>query len=208
MALKDAVATVLNRNAFYRDGYRLLLKVSIIQGVILVLLVGALAVLLVSMETRYVYFATTADGRIIPIVPLGERYRTDAEVITWSATTAQNVMSFNYSDYRQRLQDSAANFTPSGWETFTKALKDARILDAMEARKLMIKMDIEGAPEITNSFLRDGVYTWYLQMPVTIRYEGGTAPPSPMSVNLILQIVRVSTLQNATGLSIEQWIVR
>lgn len=205
MAIKDAISTVLNRNAFYRDGYRLLLRVSIIQGIILVLLVGALVTLLMSMETRYVYFATTSDGRIIPIVPLSDPYRSRADVISWAAHAAQNVMRFNYNDYRQRLQDSAANFTPSGWESFTKAMKEARILEAVEARKLMISMDIEGAPEIKNSFVRDGVYTWYLQFPVTIKFEGAD-PPAPIAAKLILQVVRVSTLQSSDGLSIEQWI--
>ena len=38
MPLKDAIATVLNRNAFYRDGYRLLLRISIIQGIIIIVL--------------------------------------------------------------------------------------------------------------------------------------------------------------------------
>lgn len=207
MALKDAVATVLTRNAFYRDGYRMLLRLSIIQGVILVLLVAAIASMLFSMETRYVYFATTSDGRIINIVPLSEPFRTPAEVVAWSANAAQKVLRFSYNDYRQRLQEEASSFTPSGWESFTKALKEARILETVEARKLVISMDIESAPEIKKAFIRDGVYTWYLQFPVTIKFEG-TDAPSPIRANLLMQVVRVSTLQNADGISIEQWIVK
>jgi len=205
MAIKDAIATVLNRNAFYRDGYRLLLRISIIQGVILVLLVGAIVTLLLSMETRYVYFATTSDGRIISIVPLSEPYRSRADVIAWAAGAAQDTMRFNYNDYRQSLQKSASNFTPSGWESFMKAMKEARILEAVDARKLLISMQIEAAPEVKSAFVRDGVFTWYLQFPVTIKFEGND-PPAPMHANLILQIVRVSTLQNAAGIGIEQWI--
>ncbi len=205
MAIKDAIATVLNRNAFYRDGYRMLLRISIIQGVILVLLVAAIVTMLLSMETRYVYFATTSDGRIIEIVPLSNPYRSRADVIQWAAGAAQKVMRFSYNDYRQRLQEAANNFTPSGWESFTKAMKEARILEAVEARKLVISMDIEGAPEIRSAFVRDGIYTWYLQFPVTIKFEGND-PPSPIRATLILQIVRVSTLQSPEGISIEQWI--
>lgn len=205
MPIKDAVATVLNRNAFYRDGYRLMMRVTIIQGIILVLLVAAFVAMLLSMETRYVYFATTSDGRIIPIVPLSDPYRSRADVISWAAHSAQKVMRFNYNDYRQKLQDAASSFTPSGWESFTKAMKESRILEAVEARKLMVTLDIEGAPEIKSAFVRDGVYTWYLQFPITIRFEG-TEPPAPISAKLIMQIVRVSTLQNTEGLSIEQWV--
>lgn len=207
MAIKDAVATVLNRNAFYRDGYRLLLRISVIQGIILVLLVASLVVMLLSMQTRYVYFATTSDGRIIDIVPLNEPYKPRAEVISWAAGAAQNVMRFGYNDYRQRLQQAAASFTPTGWESFTKALKEARILEAVEARKLVVALELEAAPEIKSAFVRDGVYTWYLQFPITIKFDGNE-PPAPIRAMLILQVVRVSTLQNPDGISIEQWIAR
>ena len=48
MALKDAVATVLNRNAFYRDGYRLLLRITVIQGIVIGVLVLAIATLVLA----------------------------------------------------------------------------------------------------------------------------------------------------------------
>ncbi len=207
MALKDAVSTILTRNAFYRDGYRLLMRISIVQGMVIVAMVLAIIVMIMTMETRYVYFATTSDGRIINIVPMNEPYRSSADVIAWAAGAAQNIMRFDYRDYRQRLQQSAANFTPYGWETFTRAIKDARILEAVEARKLVVSLEIEGAPEIKKNFIHNGVYTWNLEMPVTIKFDGNEPPASSHGV-LILQIVRVSTLQNPDGISIEQWIVR
>jgi len=207
MPFKDAVATVLSRNAFYRDGYRLLLRISIIQGIVLVLLVASIVAMLLSMETRYVYFATTSDGRVINIVPLSEPYRSRADVIAWAAGAAKDVMTFGYNDYRQRLQQAAGNFTPTGWESFTKALKEARIIEAVEARKLVVNLEILAAPEIKSAFVRDGVYTWYLQFPITIKFDGNE-PPAPINASLILQIVRVSTLQSPEGISIEQWIAR
>jgi len=205
MAIKDAIATVLNRNAFYRDGYRMLLRISIIQTVVIIVLVAGLATLLLTVHTRQVYFATTSDGRIIDIVPLSEPYRSPAQVTAWAAATAQNVMRFGYHDYRERLQQVSGNFTPTGWESFTKALKEANIIEAVEARKLVVTMEINSAPEITNSDLRNGAYTWDLKFPVTIRFDGNE-PPQPISTLLYLRIVRVSTLQNADGISIEQWV--
>ncbi|MGE4350933.1 MAG: DotI/IcmL/TraM family protein [Bdellovibrionales bacterium] len=205
MSLSDAISTVLTRNAFYRDGYRLLLRISILQGVIIVLLVASLVTMALSVDTQYVYFATTSDGRVINIVPLNEPYRSRGEVVAWAARKAQDVMRFGYNDFRQRLQDTSTNFTPSGWESFTKAMKEARILEAVEARRLTVSMQIGAAPEVKNAFEKDGVYTWYLQFPVLIKFDGAGAP-SDMSATLVLQIVRVSTLQNPEGISIEQWI--
>ena len=205
MPLKDAIATVLNRNAFYRDGYRLLLRLSIIQGIVIIVLAAGIISLFLSIENKRIYFATTSDGRIISIVPLNEPYRSQADVIAWAAGTAQNVMRFGYHDYRERLQQVSADFTTTGWESFSKALKESDIIDAVTARKLVVTMDIEAAPEIKQSFVKQGVYAWYLQFPVTIKFDGDQ-PPAAIRTMLFLQIVRVSTLQNPDGISIEQWV--
>jgi hypothetical protein len=161
-----------------------------------------------SIQVKEVYFATTSDGRIINIVPLNEAYRSQAEVVDWARSTAQSVMRFDYSDYRDRLQASSSNFTPTGWDSFSKALKDSSTIEAISARKLVVKLDVNAAPEIKNAGVspKTGVYTWYLQMPITIRYDGVESLPS-VTANLLLQIVRVSTLQNPDGISIEQWVV-
>jgi intracellular multiplication protein IcmL len=205
MPTKDAIATVLNRNAFYRDGYRVLLRISLIQIGVIILLIAAIVGLVMTIKPHTVYFATTTDGRIINIVPLNEPFLTPAQVIAWSAGTAQNVMRFGYHDYRERLQQVSSNFTQTGWDSFNKALKDANFIDAIQARKLVVTMDINGAPEIQNAFVHDGVYTWYVQFPVTIKFDGDQ-PPQPITTTLRLQIVRVSTLQNPDGISIEQWV--
>jgi intracellular multiplication protein IcmL len=205
MAIKDAISTVLNRNAFYRDGYRLLLRLSIIQSIIIVVLAAGIISLFLSIENKRVYFATTSDGRIISIVPLNEPYRSQAEVIEFAARTARSVMGFDYRDYRENLQRVSVDFTASGWESFSKALKESSIIDAVTARKLVVHMEIEAAPEIKNAFVKNGVYTWYLQFPVTIKFDG-EQPPAPIRTMLLLQVVRVSTLQNPEGISIEQWV--
>src|SRR5262249_2868969 len=152
--------------------------------------------------TKHIYFATTSDGRIINIVPLNEPYRSQADVVAWAAGTAQNVIRFGYHDYRERLQQVSGSFTPTGWESFTKGLKESNTIQACSARKLVVTMDIEAAPEIKNAFVKNGVYTWYLQFPVTIKFDG-EQPPAAIRTQLLLQIVRVSTLQNPEGISIE-----
>jgi intracellular multiplication protein IcmL len=205
MPIKDAVGTVLSRNAFYRDGYRLLLRIGIIQGIVILVLASAIISMIMSVEDKRVYFATTSDGRIINIVPLNEPYRSQADVVAWAAGTAQNVMRFGYHDYRERLQQASTSFTTTGWESFSKALKESNIIDALTARKLVVSMDIDAAPEIKQTFVKNGVYTWYLQFPVTIKFDGDN-PPTAIHTMLLLQVVRVSTLQDPQGVSIEQWV--
>jgi intracellular multiplication protein IcmL len=205
MPVKDVLTTILNRNSFYRDGYRMLLRVSLIQSAVIVMLVFAISGLFMTVKTRPIYFATTSDGRIIDIVPLGEPYLSPAQLVAWTAATAQSVMRFGYHDYRDKLQQAASNFTSTGWNSFNKALKEANFIEAVQARKLVVSLEINAAPEIQSAGERNGVYTWYVHMPVTIKFDGDQ-PPQPINTTLQLQVVRVSTLQNADGVSIEQWV--
>ncbi|MEJ0061947.1 MAG: DotI/IcmL/TraM family protein [Alphaproteobacteria bacterium] len=206
MTMKDAVHTILSRNNFYRDGYRLMLRISLIQMISIFILVAGVVTMALTSKVEHVFFATTADGRIINIVPLNEPFITDGSLIAWMADTSKRVLSLSYHDYRQRLQDVAFNFTPKGWETFSKALKDARILELIEERKMVSELTIDAAPEILKKGDLNGVYTWMLQMPVTLSFKGQQAPQSIKGV-LRVTISRVSTLQHPKGVGFEQFLI-
>ncbi len=206
MTINEAVQTIVNRNNFYRDGYRLMLRISFVQTVAILLLVGGLVTMALSAKVEFVYFATTTDGRVINIVPLNEHYISDGALVAWVADTSKRVLSLSFSDFRQRLQDVAYNFTPQGWETFMKALKDARILELIEERKIVTEMSIDAAPEIIKRGEVNGVYIWVLQMPVSLVFKGEQAPQA-VKGNLRVQVSRVSTLQHPKGVGIDQFLI-
>ncbi|MCL2474128.1 MAG: DotI/IcmL family type IV secretion protein [Alphaproteobacteria bacterium] len=205
MPIKDAVSTVLNRNSFYKDGYRTLLRISFIQTGIIILLIIAVVSLAATIKVKPVYFATTADGRIIDIVPLDQPYLTNARVVSWVAGAVQEIMGFGYHDYERHMDKIKTLFTISGFSSFQKALSDAKFMEAVKVRRVVVGLQIRGAPEITNELVRNGVYVWYIKVPVTLHFDG-EQPPAPQSFDLILQLMRVSTLQNPDGIGIEQWL--
>jgi intracellular multiplication protein IcmL len=206
MTINDALKTITSRNNFYRDGYRLMLRVSMIQMLAIAILAAGLVALILTSKVEHVFFATTSDGRIISIVPLNEPYITDGSLVAWAADTSKRVMGLSFNDFRQRLQDVAFNFTPNGWETFSKALKDARILELIEERKMTSELTIQAAPEIIKRGELNGVYSWILQIPVVLSFKGEQAP-QPLSGMLRLQISRVSTLQHPKGVGIDSFLL-
>lgn len=206
MTIDDALKTIVSRNNFYRDGYRLMLRISFIQMIAILVLAGGLVALILTSKVEHVFFATTTDGRIINIVPLNDPYITDGALVAWVADTSKRVLSLSFSDFRQRLQDVAYNFTPNGWETFSKALKEARILELIEERKMVTEMTIEAAPEIIKKGEDKGVYTWILQMPVVLTFKGEQAPQA-LKGNLRVQVSRVSTLQHPKGVGFDQFLL-
>ena len=126
----DAVHTIFTRNAFYHDGYRAMLKIAGLQLVAILVLLGVLVGYFIFSQPRYRFFATTADGRIVDIVPLDQPYRSD--VVAWASQAAAESMTFAYTDYQMRLQGSAKYFTTRGWDTYIDALNRARVLETMD----------------------------------------------------------------------------
>ncbi|HBR69579.1 MAG TPA: hypothetical protein DEA55_09415, partial [Rhodospirillaceae bacterium] len=66
------LGTVVIRNEFYRDGYRSLLRLAVLQGLVIIGLIGALFFIIQVNQPENRYFATTEDGRLIPMVSLSE----------------------------------------------------------------------------------------------------------------------------------------
>ncbi|NBX74493.1 MAG: hypothetical protein EBQ89_09390, partial [Alphaproteobacteria bacterium] len=107
--------------------------------------------------------------------------------------------------YQMRLQDVAPNFTNRGWESFLKALRESRRLQAIRERRLIMDVEILAAPEVVRQGDLNGIYTWVLRVPISVKFEGDGAPPS-VETELRMTAVRVSTLQSPRGVAIEQWI--
>jgi len=176
-----------------------------VQTGVIVLLIISVVSLAATITIRPVYFATTADGRIIDIVPLDQPFLTNARVASWTANSIQEIMGFGYHNHEQHMDKIKHLFTANGFSSFQKALSDAKFMEAVKARRVVVKLRIRGAPEIMNGLVRNGVYTWYLRIPITLNFDG-EQPPAPLTFDLLLQVMRVSTLQNPDGIGIEQWI--
>lgn len=214
MADQNALATVVNRNAFYRDGYRVLLKVAFIEALVILVLLASLIAALLIADVKHVFFATTEDGRLIEIMPLDKPYLSEAEMLTWATETVKQVMDFNSVNYRQRLQANMTNFTiPDGWHAFTLALDQSRIIESVEKTDLTVTASIESAPEILDRGvipdMNGSTYKWLIRIPrVKIEFKGGKLPLQPMYWEIRLKIVRASTLQTLKGVAIEQWVAQ
>ncbi|MBK67258.1 MAG: type IV secretion protein IcmL [Rickettsiales bacterium] len=199
------LATVLVRNEFYKDGYRSLLKIAIFEAFAIALLVITLIFVIMTSNPENRYFATTADGRLVRMVPLNQPNLSDAALLSWVAQAATETMTFGFHDYKRRLQDSSQYFTRRGWESFTKALQSSRIIEAVEARQQVISAVPGSAPVIVQEGIINNQYRWVVEMPLVVTYKSGSSS-RPDSMMVRLTIVRVPTLDNPSGVGIEQWI--
>jgi intracellular multiplication protein IcmL len=201
----SGLATVVIRNEFYRDGYRSLLKMTLIQSLVIIGLIGAMYYVIQVNQKEFRYFATTEDGRLIPMVPLNQPNLSAPALMSWVAQATTEVMTFGFSDYRRRLQEASRNFTKRGWESFTQALQRSRIIEMVEANQQVLTAAPKGAPILSKEGLVAGRYQWEVQVPLILTYQSG-AKTSSSGLLVTVVVVRVPRLESSNGVGIEQWV--
>ncbi|MFK7838988.1 MAG: type IVB secretion system apparatus protein IcmL/DotI [Bdellovibrionales bacterium] len=196
---------VVVRNEFYRDGYRTLLKISLIQVFVIIGLIGAMYFVIQAHQPENRYFATTEDGRLVPMIALSEPNMSTPALMSWVAQSSTEVMTFGFNDYRRRLQESSRNFTRTGWESFTQALQKSRIIEMVEANQQVVTAAPQGAPILESQGLVAGRYQWVIQLPMILTYQAGNISRND-SLLVTVVVVRVPRLESPNGIGVEQWI--
>jgi len=205
MADQDALQTVMLRNTFYRDSYRRVLAVLLVMVLINIGL-GILIYDLIKNRPKPEYFATTTDGKVIRMYALSEPVVTSAELLQWATVAATSVNTYNFTNWRQSLQEASDNFTAKGWHDFQAQLKASNNLVAVTTRKLSVTALATGAPTILDKGVINGVYKWKVRLPLLITYESAAANiPQPVVATML--ITRTPTLETPRGVAIDGLIM-
>jgi intracellular multiplication protein IcmL len=199
------LVTVITRNEFYRDGFRNMIRIAILEAFIILGLILAMIVHVKTSQPVDRYFATTADGRIMQLIPLDKESISQSALMSWVAQAASETMTFGYHDYQRRLQQSSRHFTRRGWESFTTALQKSRIIESITATQQVVTAEPRSAPILKQRGVFNGKYRWIVDLPLRVSYRAGTMSRTD-SLNVTLVIERVPSLENPNGVGIEQWI--
>lgn len=203
MTDESALVLVSKRNEFYRDSYR-----KVLGAFMLSLLVNAGLILLNFYQFTHRpaprYFATTQDGRMIPLYSFRDPVLTNPILLQWVQRAIIASYTYNFLTYREQLMQASVFFTPEGWNSFMSALKSSRNLDTVIAKKLSTTAVATGAPVILNERVINGSFTWQIQMPILVTYESGTQKIQ-RAYNVVVLVQRVSTLESTKGVAITQF---
>ena len=190
---ETGLGRVVLRNEFYRDGYRNLLQLTLALGLVIIGLIGCMFFVVKIHQPENIYFATTEDGRLVPMVPLRQpNLSTPADV--WVAQSATKVMTFGFNDFRRRLR-SAPTCRSAG--NFTSALKIG-IIEMVEANQQVVTAAPQGAPILQSEGLSNDRYQWIATAYGRHLSSGGKNTLRQSSIALV--IVRVPRLESRTVL--------
>lgn len=192
--------------AFMKRWFGLLvIAVIVLAGAIVVLIAGFVAVKNQKVDRQY--FATE-NGRVTRIVSISEPYVSDAKLLGWVQQCVTEANTYDFVNYRASFQRSSRCFTDAGWTLFQTLLGTSGNLNTVLKDRLVASAVATGAGVIVNKGVLNGVYTWEIQQPINVYYQGGNANQAAITQKLILtiRVVRVSTDKSEEGIGITQYV--
>lgn len=201
----SAQMTVIERNDFYRNGYRN--QVKIIFGLIGVLaLSGAGNFFLATRAPVVDSFAVTTDGRIIPIKPLNSPLDNPQTVINFAGDAAQAAFHLDFVNYRSQLSKMREFMTKELYESFLTKMDESNNVDTIKKMQLVSTATLTAPPVITKEGVgSDGIYRWRVEAPILVAMHGRGG--STDNLLITMQIRRTSITDNPKALVIEQFVV-
>jgi intracellular multiplication protein IcmL len=200
----DALEVVKLKRNFYRDSYRLVVVALLVALLIIAGLVGTVYYQLTHKPTPQ-YFATTSDGKLIPMIPMDQPNLSDHSLLLWVENAVTSLYTFDFLNFRQTFQSDSQYFTKAGWSAYLDQLQASRNMDAVQSKKLTVRAVPSGAPVILSQANIDGVYSWRVQIPILVTYES-LSETFNQSLLVTLVIRRLSTLSSKYGIGISQFV--
>lgn len=140
---------------------------------------------------------------------LANPHRTTDEISAWAQQAATDTLSFNPTNYRDKLTSFKKYFAPQGWQLYADYLKSSNVMSSVTNDGFSVGAIADGKPDIVNSGAVDGTYHWIVKLPLTVSFfttaSDGTITPGTMSkYTLFIDMARIAD-QSGEGIAINNW---
>lgn len=147
------------------------------------------------------FFKATDRGELIPQVPLDKPNMATNALLNWVTENMMQDNTFNFVNYQQVLERARVDYTAEGYDSFLKALTDAKIIDTVVTNKFIMRASPSSAPQITKEGVLANHYLWKIKLPMQFKYQSMTTGGID-NVEITLLIMRVPTSQSPFGVKI------
>lgn len=179
-------------------------KVSFIMGLCLagsISLNGYLGYKVANVEPKY--FASTGNGRIIPLIPLDQPVMSVADVIDFAQKATRRSMTMDFLNYREQLEGSRQYFTESGFQSFLNSLSNSGILETIREGRYNMNATTETGV-LAQQGVVDGRRVYVVNFPLTVKLAGQTSERPDQEFLATVRVERISTAIDAQGIAITQ----
>jgi intracellular multiplication protein IcmL len=190
--------------AYYRDGFRILMRIVNVQAAVIFLLSIVLAAYLCTRTNQDRFIAEMANGKVMQMISLPSPNMGRIAMSEWVANAASQIMTFGFNNIDQRFALSRLNFTKDGWENFREAVVRSGFIDEMVKTQQIITTVPESPPILRQEGLVNGRYTWVFDVPLLMTSRAG-ADNVQRHKTAVITVERVSTRENPNGVGIAKW---
>lgn len=188
---------------FYKFGYDTMVKISITQFVIILIMGITIMFMAMNGNPEPRYFLVNQHNQFVPVEPLSEPGRSDEQVRQFVTDTILEAMNFTHDDYQLRLNNAASYFTDDGIAAWNNALTASRLIEQVKERQLLVRTQLLSSPVIdkSNSKNYGGVYAWTVYVDV-MRTLSDRNESRANSYKYKVMVRRVPTTERASGLAV------
>ena len=179
------------------------------------LLVITFSALLVSMtgnvllflnKTPPAYFATTSDGRVIPMTSLVSPLRSSRWLLAWASRTAVDALTLDFVNWKRTFARIQGRFSPQAYADFYRAFDTGGMKTLVLDRQMVVSAVPENTPVIVATGVIAGRRAWKIQIPMTVSYSNG-AGTTPTHYVVTMMVTRVPPTINPGGVAVTQFVL-
>jgi intracellular multiplication protein IcmL len=155
-----------------------------------------------------IVIGATADGRILPIVPLERPIMSSSAMSAWVANAVTNSLTISFATYRRDVQASQQYYTADGWQAFSSGLVSSKFLGSILSNKYNVYTVPKDAPTMISqpgAVDSHGVAYWIWQVPVIVTFESAVTKFTN-EYTITVTVERVRETDNPTGLGITEFV--
>lgn len=153
------------------------------------------------------YFPTTLDGKLVETIPLDKPNLSGAALLQWTVEAMTSAYTFNFVDYRKALQTARSYFTQTGYMQYLNELRNFNTIGLVAEKKYVLSVAPTSAPILLKEKVIDGLYTWYVQLPIVITYTSSREETKEY-FSITMLVIRVPTTDSPKGVAVAGIIVK
>ena len=187
-----------------RVGEKLFTLLALCFSALLISVTGN--VLLFLEQTPPAYFATTSDGRVIPMTSLTTPLRSSRWLLSWASRTAVDALTMDFVNWKRTFARIRGRFSPQAYADFYRAFDTGGMKTLVLDRQMVVSAVPENAPVIVATGVIGGRRAWKIQIPMTVSYSNG-AGTTPKHYVVTMMVTRVPPTINPGGVAVTQFVL-
>lgn len=163
-----------------------------------------IAILAFYMRAPQRYFVYSPSNVETELFPLNEPNVTPSSLIKWATMAATSAYTLDFYQYQANIDALREFFTTDGYAKYLQSLDASDSLSRIISEKLIVSAVATDTAVILQEGELSGVYTWRLQIPLLLSYQGASESSVQKTIVVSLIITRVPTTDAPKGIGIAQ----